>query len=69
MKGNNMRKILPERLHVVDLEFDVKKLSAEMEYHKSKAVIFDQAIKVQQKKLNEMLDVPEKQIVNGEMYK
>jgi hypothetical protein len=69
MKENNLREILPDRLNVVDLEYDIKKLSAEMEYHKSKVTLFDQAIKVQQKELDVMLDVPENQIVNGEMYK
>ncbi len=64
-----MSEILPDRLHVVNLEHDIKKLSAEKEYHKSKVVIFDQAITVQQKELDKMLDVPEKQIVKGEMYK
>jgi hypothetical protein len=69
MKENNLREILPDRLHVADLEYDIKKMSAEMEYHKSKVAIFDQAIKVQQKELDVMLDVPENPIVNGEMYK
>ncbi len=68
MTRNYMSEILPDRLHVVNLEHDIKKLSAEMEYHKSKVVIFDQAIKVQQNELDKMSDVPEKQIEKGEMY-
>ena len=69
MEGNNLREILPNRLHVVDVEYDIKKLSAEMEYHKSKVTLFDQAIKVQQKELDWTLKVTEKQTTNGEMYK
>ena len=69
MDGNNLRDILPDRLHVVDVEYDIKKLSAEMEYHKSKVTLFDQAIKVQQKELDWTLKVTEKQTTNGEMYK
>ena len=68
MKGNNLRDILPDKLHVVDVECDIKKLSAEMEYHKSKVTLFDQAIKVQQKELDWTLKVTEKQITKGEMY-
>jgi len=52
MKENSLRDNLPDRLHAVDLEYDIKKLSAEMEYHKSKVTLFDQAIKVQQKELD-----------------
>ena len=68
MEGNNLRDILPDRLHVVDVEYDIKKLSAEMEYHKSKVILFDQAIKVQQKELDRIMDVPEIQLEKGEMY-
>ena len=68
MEGNNLRDILPDRLHVVDVEYDIKKLSAEMDYHKSKVILFDQAIKVQQKELDRIMDVPEIQIEAGEMY-
>ena len=69
MEGNNLRDVLPDRLHVVDVEYDIKKLSAEMDYHKSKVILFDQAIKVQQKELDWTLKVTEKQTTNGEMYK
>ena len=68
MEGNTLRDVLPDRLHVVDVEYDIKKLSAEMAYHKSKVVLFDQAIKVQQKELDRLLDVPEIQLAKGEMY-
>jgi len=68
MKENSMREILPDRLHAVDLEYDLKKLHAEMEYHKAKVIIFDQAIKVQQKELDRMFDASEDQISKGEMY-
>ncbi|MBT4328104.1 MAG: hypothetical protein HOD60_14560 [Candidatus Nitrosopelagicus sp.] len=68
MEGNNLRDILPDRLHVVDVEYDIKKLAAEMAYHKSKLILFDQAIKVHQKELDRIMDVPENQIEAGEMY-
>ncbi len=68
MNGNNMREILPDRHHAVDLEYDIKKLSAEMEYHQAKVVIFDQAIKVQQNELDRMFDASKDQISKGEMY-
>jgi hypothetical protein len=68
MKGNNLRDILPDKLHVVDVECDIKKLAAEMAYHKSKVILFDQAIKVQQKELDRIMDVPEIQLEKGEMY-
>ena len=68
MEGNNLRDILPDRLHVVDVEYDIKKLAAEMAYHKSKLILFDQVIKVQQKELDRIMDVPENQIEAGEMY-
>jgi len=68
MAGNNVRDILPDRLHAVDLEYDIKKLSAEMEYHKAKVIIFDQAIKVQQQALDRMFDASENPITKGEMY-
>lgn len=38
MAGNNVRDILPDRLHAVDLEYDIRKLHAEMEYHKAKVI-------------------------------
>ena len=68
MKENSLRDNLPDRLHAVDLEYDLKKLHAEMEYHKAKVIIFDQAIKVQQKELDRMFDASEDQISKGEMY-
>ena len=68
MEGNNLRDILPDRLHVVDVEYDIKKLAAEMAYHKSKLILFDQAIKVQQKELDRLMEVPKIQIEKGEMY-
>ncbi len=68
MEGNDLRAILPDRLHVVDLEYDIKKLHAEMEYHKSKAIIFEQALKVQEKELDRLLGASGNQIANGEIY-
>ena len=69
MRKKNIRKSLSDRLTVVDVEYDIKRMSAEMEYHKAKVIIFDQAIKAQQSELGEMLDVPQYSPPKGEFYK
>ena len=69
MGVNNVRKSLSERLVVADLEYDIKRMSAEMEYHKAKVTIFDQTIKSQQAELDGMLDVPQITMPKGEFYK
>ena len=69
MRKKNIRKSLSDRLTVVDVEYDIKRMSAEMEYHKAKVIIFDQAIKAQQSELGEILDVPQHSIPKGEFYK
>jgi hypothetical protein len=69
MAKNSIRKSLGRRLEVTDIEYDIKRMSAEMEYHKAKSIIFDQAIKAQQSELGEILDVPQHSIPKGEFYK
>ena len=57
MEKNPTRKSLPDRLDVADLRYDIKRLSAEMDYHKSKVKIFEETIKAQQEDLDNILDV------------
>ena len=59
MEKNDVRKSLPGRLDVAELEYDIKRLSAELDYHKSKTVIFEQTIQAQQAELDEMLGISE----------
>ncbi len=64
----DLRKSLGERLDVVDIEYDIKKMSIEMDYHKSKTVIFEQTIKERQAWLDEQLGVTKLSIPKGEFY-
>ena len=57
MEKNPTRNSLPDRLDVADLKYDIKRLSAEMDYHKSKVKIFEETIKAQQEDLDNILDV------------
>ena len=57
MEKNIVREKLPDRLDVADLRYDIKRLSAEMDYHKSKVKIFEETIKAQQEDLDNILDV------------
>ena len=63
-----IRKSLGKRLDVVEIEYDIKKMSIEMDYHKSKTVIFEKAIKERQTWLDEQLGVTEHSS-SGEIYK
>jgi len=66
MERSPFRKSLLERLDLADLKYDIKKLSAELYYHKSKTSIFEQIIKAQQTDLDEVigiqLDFPKEEI-------
>ena len=42
MVATNLRESLSDRLDVVDLESDIKRLIVELNYHKSKAKILDE---------------------------
>jgi len=66
MQKSPFRKSLSERLDVADLKYDIKRLSAELYYHKSKSSIFEQMINVQQTDLDEVigthLELPKEEI-------
>ena len=68
MEKNPFREALSERLDVADLKYDIKRLYAELYYHKSKISIFEQTIKAQQKDLDEMVG-GQQQLQGEEIYK
>ena len=45
MKEDNAKEILSDRLVIADIQYEIKRMDAELEYHKTKVTIFDQAIK------------------------
>lgn len=53
----DLRKLLVERLDFVDIEYDIKKMSVELDYHKSKVRIFEQTIKERQRFLDEQIGI------------
>ena len=69
MERNEIRNSLTDRLDVADLEYDIKRLSAEMNYNKSRTVIFEQTIKAQQSDLDEILGTSQHSKLQKEMYK
>ena len=68
MENNNIRDALQQRLEIADIEYDIKRMSAELNYHKSKVEIFEQTIIARQGELEGMLGLPENPVDNGEMY-
>ncbi len=68
MEKNNIRELLPQRLEIADIEYDIKRMSAELNYHKTKVKIFEQTIIARQGELEGMLGIPENPADNGEMY-
>ena len=69
MEKNNVRESLPEKLDIADLVYDIKRLSAELNYHQSKIEIFEQTIKVQKEELNKIRDIDQPHSSRGDMYK
>ena len=69
MEKNIIRDSLSERLDVADLEYDIKRLSAELDYHKSKTDLFEQTIKVQKEELNKLRNIQQPHLPKGDMYK
>ena len=69
MVANNLRESLSDRLDVIDLESDIKRLIAELNYHKSKAKVFDETIKFQQDKLDDLVGIPKVISENKEISK
>ncbi len=68
MEKNNIRESLPQRLEIADIEYDIKRMSAELNYHKTKVEIFEQTIIARQGELEGVLGIPEHPTDNGEMY-
>ena len=68
MEKNNIRESLTQRLEIVEIEYDIKRMSAELNYHKTKVEIFEQTIIARQGELEGMLGIPENPADNGEMY-
>ena len=69
MEQNSIRDGLVKRLEIVDLENDIKRLTAELDTHKSKTVIFEHTIQAQQTDLDCLLGVPVESKKMGEIYK
>jgi hypothetical protein len=69
MKEDNTKEIFSDKLVIADMQYEIKRMDAELEYHKTKVTIFDQAIQSKQTELNEMLNVSQIAIPKGEMYK
>ena len=69
MEQNSIRKVLSDRLDVAELELDIRRLSAELSYHKSKTQIFENTIQAQQADLDTVLGVPIDPKKMGEIYK
>jgi len=59
MERNAIRNSFVEKLDVTNLKYDIKRLTAELNYLKSKTSIFEQTIKAQQAALDEMLVTPQ----------
>ena len=68
MENNNIRESLQQRLEIADIEYDIKRMSAELNYHKSKVEIFEHTIIARQGELEGMLGIQENPTNNGEMY-
>lgn len=69
MKKNIIRNQLPQKLDVLDLELDIKRLTAEFEYHKSRSEVFEQAIKAQQVELHQILEIQQHPEPKGDFYR
>ena len=69
MKNQTIRKSLVARLDVTDIEYEIKRMSVELNYHKSKAKIFEQSIHKRQEELEEILGIKNTNSENMEMYK
>ena len=69
MERNEIRNSLGSRIDVADLEYDISRLKSELDFHRSKVVIFEQTVKAQQEELDALLGVLEGPKVKGEIYK
>ncbi len=68
MNEDSNRKSLGKRLDIADIEYDIKKMSLERDFHKSKTIIFEKAINERQAWLDEQLGVTQHS-TTGEIYK
>ena len=64
----DLRKSLGERLDIVEIECDIKKMPLELDYHKLKTRIFEQTIKERQRVLDELIGVAPNPFPKGEFY-
>ena len=69
MEKSETRKSLSSRIDIADLEYDINVFNTELNYHRSKVVIFEKTVKAQQKELDTLLGVLEEPNVKGEIYK
>ena len=69
MAEMDLRESLSGKLDAIDLECDIKRLIAELNYHKSKAKAFDETIQFQQDKLDGLVGVRKVSGENEEIYK
>ncbi len=68
MEKSPFRESLSEKLDLADLKYDIKRLSAELYYHKSKTSIFEQMIKAQQTDLDKFLDTKQSRLSTECVY-
>jgi hypothetical protein len=68
METTPLRKLLSDRLDVADLELDIKRMIADLDYHKSKMIIFEETIKAQKEQLDRLREVRKDPFPKGEMY-
>ena len=69
MAESDLRESLSGKLDAIDLECDIKRLIAELNYHKAKAKVFDETIQFQQDKLDELVGARKVSAENEEIYK
>ena len=48
------RQTLPKRLSITDLEYEIRRMESELEYHRKKARIFEETLKEQQQQLSRL---------------
>jgi hypothetical protein len=49
-----IRKTLQERLSITEIEYDIRRMEADLEYHKRKTKIFEEALYEQQQILTKL---------------
>ena len=69
MKQNNLRRLLPKKLMILDLEKDIKRLTLEFEFHKLRSNVIGQVIEEQQMTLDKLLETRQTMKPQGDFYK